>query len=174
MNNVICPLVSWGYSWRGVHDWDYGLNIQLYIEWFSLIRDITVPADGLGHILEMVNELINFEILQKIVLVLILIIHFRSPFCSCHDSWAVVACAKLWPDWVVIFNARATFIFTSFALKAHKVLVKEVHGARRCQAISCPSVCPRNYSALCYSSAMCIYCEKTATDGLLYPKAMCT
>ena len=28
----------------------------------------------------------------------------RSQFCTCHDSWAVVACAKLWPDLIVIFH----------------------------------------------------------------------
>ena len=25
----------------------------------------------------------------------------RSQFCTCHDNRAVVACAKLWPDWVI-------------------------------------------------------------------------
>ena len=23
----------------------------------------------------------------------------RSQFCTCRDSWAVITCAKLWPDW---------------------------------------------------------------------------
>ena len=25
----------------------------------------------------------------------------RSQFSTCHDSWAVVTCANLWPDWIV-------------------------------------------------------------------------
>ena len=24
----------------------------------------------------------------------------RSQFCTCHDSWAVVTCANLWPGWI--------------------------------------------------------------------------
>ena len=27
----------------------------------------------------------------------------RSQFCTCHSSLAVVLCAKLWPDWIIIF-----------------------------------------------------------------------
>ena len=34
----------------------------------------------------------------------------RSQFCSCHDSSAVVAWAKLWPDWIIILHNRATYI----------------------------------------------------------------
>ena len=30
----------------------------------------------------------------------------RSQICTCHDSWAVVACAKLWPDLIIIFHVR--------------------------------------------------------------------
>ena len=26
----------------------------------------------------------------------------KSHFCTCHDSWAVMACAKLWLDWIFI------------------------------------------------------------------------
>ena len=25
----------------------------------------------------------------------------RSQFCTCHDSSAVMTCAKLWPDWII-------------------------------------------------------------------------
>ena len=28
----------------------------------------------------------------------------RSQFCTCHDSGAVVACAKLWPDQMIAFH----------------------------------------------------------------------
>ena len=30
-----------------------------------------------------------------------------SWFCTCHDSSAVVSCAKLWPDLFIIFHVRA-------------------------------------------------------------------
>ena len=32
----------------------------------------------------------------------------RPQICTCHDSWAVVACAKLWPEWIIIFDVRST------------------------------------------------------------------
>ena len=38
--------------------------------------------------------------------------HYNDPirlqFCTCHDSWAVVACAKLPPDWIIIFSRKPT------------------------------------------------------------------
>ena len=45
----------------------------------------------------------------------------RSQFCTCHNSWAVVACAKLWTDLIVIFLVRATliFFFTNFFVINH-------------------------------------------------------
>ena len=30
----------------------------------------------------------------------------RSQFCTCHDSWAVVTCANLWPGWIVRIEIR--------------------------------------------------------------------
>ena len=39
-----------------------------------------------------------------------------SQFCTCHDSWAVMTCAEFWHDWIIIFNVRATCIFTRFGL----------------------------------------------------------
>ena len=38
----------------------------------------------------------------------------RSQFCICHDSWAVVAYAKLRLDWIVIFYKRGGCIFSRF------------------------------------------------------------
>ena len=29
----------------------------------------------------------------------------RSQFCTCHDSWAVVRYAKLWPNWIITLHA---------------------------------------------------------------------
>ena len=33
-----------------------------------------------------------------------------SQICICHGSWAVMTCAKLWSDWIFIFNIRLTYI----------------------------------------------------------------
>ena len=46
----------------------------------------------------------------------------RSQFCTCHDSSAVVACAKLWLHWATNFHARSTLFFTRFGLWAHDCL----------------------------------------------------
>ena len=35
----------------------------------------------------------------------------RSQFCTCHDSSAVVACPKLWTDWITRIRIRAKRIF---------------------------------------------------------------
>ena len=50
----------------------------------------------------------------------------RSQFSTCHDSYAVVPCAKLWPVWMNIFHVRAFSIYTRFGLWAHKPFVKWV------------------------------------------------
>ena len=34
-----------------------------------------------------------------------------SQFCTCHDSSAVVACAKLWHDWIIIFHTGTPLNF---------------------------------------------------------------
>ena len=55
----------------------------------------------------------------------------RSQTCTCHDSWAVVTCAKLWPDLAIIFHVRAIiFFFTKFEWWAHKLFVKWAPDAR--------------------------------------------
>ena len=51
-----------------------------------------------------------------------------SQFCTSHDSLAVVACAKLWLDWIIILYDRATCIFARFGLRAHTPFVKQVPG----------------------------------------------
>ena len=40
----------------------------------------------------------------------ILIQQIRSQICVCHDSWAVVTCAKLWPDRMIIFHVWYAFL----------------------------------------------------------------
>ena len=37
-------------------------------------------------------------------------------FCTCHDSWAVVACAKLSLDWMVRINIRAIRTFYEISM----------------------------------------------------------
>ena len=49
-------------------------------------------------------------------------------FCTCHDSWAVMTCAKLWHDWLIQIWFTARRIFTKFHLWAHNPLVKRVQG----------------------------------------------
>ena len=47
-----------------------------------------------------------------------------SQFCTCHDSSAVMVCAKLWPDWTSRITIRIKRIFTRFQWWAREVLVK--------------------------------------------------
>ena len=49
----------------------------------------------------------------------------RSYFCTCHDSWAVMACTKLWPDLIRIFHIKIRYIFSiKFGLWAHGFFAK--------------------------------------------------
>ena len=50
----------------------------------------------------------------------------RLILCTWHNSFAVMACAKLWPYWIIIFQFRATHIHTRFGLWAHNLIVKWV------------------------------------------------
>ena len=52
----------------------------------------------------------------------------KPPICTCHDSRAVMTCANLWLDWIIISHLRAITIFTRFGLWAQKMLVKSVTG----------------------------------------------
>ena len=68
--------------------------------------------------------------LVKIHVALILIkrvIPTGHNFCTCHDSSAVVACAKLWPVLIIISRIRATYVFTIFRLWMNKPFVWNVH-----------------------------------------------
>ena len=44
----------------------------------------------------------------------------RPWFCSCHDSWAVVACAKSWSDYMITIHMRTKYILARFVLWAPK------------------------------------------------------
>ena len=37
-----------------------------------------------------------------------------SEFCTCHNSWAVVTCAKFWHDWMVRIKIRAKWMLIIF------------------------------------------------------------
>ena len=52
----------------------------------------------------------------------------RSQFCTCHDSSAVVACAKLWYGLIIRNTIPTRRIFTRFQLWAHKMFVRWVPG----------------------------------------------
>ena len=41
----------------------------------------------------------------------------RSQFCTCHDCWAVMTCANLWPDWMIrLMRIKITIMFFFFFL----------------------------------------------------------
>ena len=50
----------------------------------------------------------------------------RPQICTCHDSWAVVACAILWHDLIIIFHAKATHVSARFESWACKCFAKWV------------------------------------------------
>ena len=50
----------------------------------------------------------------------------RSQFCTCHYNWVVMTCANLCSEWIIIFQARPTSIFTNFCLWDHKPFVKRI------------------------------------------------
>ena len=48
----------------------------------------------------------------------------RSQFCTCHDSLAVMTCAKLLPDWIVRIEIRVKRISLRFQWQAPKPFAK--------------------------------------------------
>ena len=64
----------------------------------------------------------------------------RSQICICHDSSAVMACAKSWDDWILIFQVTVTSFFLSkFGLWAHELFVKLMPGIGKCD-INCKTI----------------------------------
>ena len=41
----------------------------------------------------------------------------RSQFCTCHDIWAAMACAKLWHDWIIFLHIRADLFLQDLVYK---------------------------------------------------------
>ena len=56
-------------------------------------------------------------------LILIVRIRVRPQFCTWHDSWAVMPCAKLWADLIISFHVRAKHNFARFESWAQKLFV---------------------------------------------------
>ena len=47
----------------------------------------------------------------------------RSQFCTCYDSWAVVACAKLLPDLIIIIHVRTTDLNELINCFSYRIIV---------------------------------------------------
>ena len=77
----------------------------------------------------------------------ILMTQIMSRSCTCHDSSAVVACAKLWPDLVIIFQVRATRNFT----RLNHGLINPLWNGPQVQDES--SCCVHNASTVPWTSA---------------------
>ena len=48
----------------------------------------------------------------------------RSHFCTCHDSWAAVACANLWPSWKIRIDIRTKWMIYVIRLWTHEPFVR--------------------------------------------------
>ena len=52
----------------------------------------------------------------------------RSQFCACHDNWAVMTCAKLRSDRIIIFQIKTHWLYARFGLWLYKPLVTWILG----------------------------------------------
>ena len=66
--------------------------------------------------IEKINEVLTRKIMNH---------QIRSQFCICHDSSAVMACAKLWTDMIIRNKITLRRIFVRFQLRAHSPIVKQ-------------------------------------------------
>ena len=48
----------------------------------------------------------------------------RSKFCACHNSWAVVTCAKLWPDHIIRIKVRVKIVFSKIFMMSSWIVSK--------------------------------------------------
>ena len=80
-----------------------------------------------------------------------------SQFCTCHDSLAVMACAKMWHDCIIIIFLHKYYIYFNFLWWVHRPFVKWVS-----HPISMPGVqflpsayihCNTKGSLLCWQPA---------------------
>ena len=72
-------------------------------------------------------------------------------FCTCHDSRAVMTCAKLWADWFTKIRTNARITFTRFELWAHKMLVESVPAL----SVTCPKLDFFNQSLSLFPHEFC-------------------
>ena len=92
-----------------------------------------------AHLTTLIEHFWKFLILYNFV-----INHtIGSPFCTCHDSSAVVACAKFWPDLIITFRERAI----RFGSWAHRPFVNSVPGLLECNTID--MIIAARYPAIC-------------------------
>ena len=49
-----------------------------------------------------------------------------AQFCTCHNSLAIVSCAKMWSHWIKRIKITEKRFFTTFQLGAHKLFVQWV------------------------------------------------
>ena len=96
------------------------ISNQIWIVWKLFMKST------LGTHYTLVYEII-IEILWKSFLLLLIVSDnlIRVQICTCHDSCAVMTCAKLWPDQIILFHIRAKRISTRFQLWVHKPFVKQ-------------------------------------------------
>ena len=87
-------------------------------------RTVALYETNLGPILQRIYKLL-IQILQKICVVFLwkIVMNIRSQFCTCHDSCAVVACAKFWPHLIIKIEIRAKIIFPRFEISTCKYVI---------------------------------------------------
>ena len=83
-------------------------------------QGLSIPGEQ-GNILQRIYEPI-IQISEKFMLLFLEKKNdpIRSQFCTCHDSWAVMTCAKLWPDWITRIRISQRVTSTRFQLWAQK------------------------------------------------------
>ena len=99
--------VSWVYGIIGMYVWQQGGT------WFT--------KRFYGLIIEFFANILCYNYDFKYLI--------RSEFCTWHDSWAVMACAKFCSDRNIMHLARINFVFMKFGLWAHKSFEKWVPDA---------------------------------------------
>ena len=95
---------------------------------------------SIGFISQTVHELI-IEVLWKLVCPNNPFNHpIRSQICTCYDSLAVVTCAKLWSDLIIIFHIGVNVFLTNFHFKLLNCLwdKSQVHDSRGLRAVLQP------------------------------------
>ena len=64
---------------------------------------------------------------MKTEVALIIFTVTQSQFCVCRDSLDIMACADVWPDFVIIFSCYSWIYFMSFRSLVYERFVKRAH-----------------------------------------------